>query len=289
MRISLVTGTIGRVDTLQRLLRSLETQTYPNFELIIVDQNDDDRVDRVLKSFHDLLDIKHIQLNEKGLSRARNCGLKHVDGEVVGFPDDDCWYTPDVLSRVADFFAENTDWHGLTGKSIDSSGRPSSGRWDENEGPVNKQNVWQRAISYTIFIRRNIIDTVGEFDERLGVGALTLLGSGEETDYLLRALSEGYRLWYKPQLAIRHPAKTDSYTQDAVERAYFYGVGMGYLMQKHDYSLLFVLSYIVRSVGGVLLGIAKREKIMIRYYLSVLTGRVHGFLKDPAELRSSNN
>ena len=289
MDLSLVTGTVGRVDVLQRLLRSLRAQTYQNFELIIVDQNDDDRISRLLQPFRNLIEIKHIQLNQKGLSRARNCGLKHVEGEVVGFPDDDCWYTHDLLSRVAQFFKGNPDWHGLAGKSTDRTGRPSSGRWDEKEGPVNKQNVWQRAISYTIFIRREIVDTVGRFDEKLGVGASTVLGSGEETDYLLRALSEGYRLWYKPQLAIRHPAKTDSYTEDAVERAYSYGVGMGYLMQKHDYSLLFVLSYIIRSVGGVLLGIAKREKMMIRYYLSVLTGRVHGFWKDPAELRSSNN
>ena len=38
----------------------------------------------------------------RGLSRARNAGLRMIAGDIVSFPDDDCWYPPDLLQRVAD-------------------------------------------------------------------------------------------------------------------------------------------------------------------------------------------
>ena len=43
-------------------------------------------------------------------------------------------------------------------------------------------------ISFTIFLRRRVVERVGEFDETLGVGAGTPYGSCEESDYLIRAV-----------------------------------------------------------------------------------------------------
>src|SRR5215212_6065170 len=104
MRFSLILGTIERSDELNYILASLGTQTYQNFELIVVDQNPDERLAPILGPYKDKFPIVHLR-SGKGLSRAKNLGLSHVSGDIVGFPDDNCQYPSDLLEKVAQFFA----------------------------------------------------------------------------------------------------------------------------------------------------------------------------------------
>src|SRR4051812_15522441 len=103
--ISLILGTKGRTDELRRFLHSLSSQTSGRVELIIVDQNEDDRVHQVLRSVPVDIPTSIIQ-SKPGLSRARNIGLRHANGSIIGFPDDDCWYPPDLLGRVLKAFSD---------------------------------------------------------------------------------------------------------------------------------------------------------------------------------------
>jgi glycosyltransferase involved in cell wall biosynthesis len=59
MKVSLIVATVGRMSELHRLLTSLDAQVYKNFELIVVDQNLDDRLENVIASFYDRLTIIH--------------------------------------------------------------------------------------------------------------------------------------------------------------------------------------------------------------------------------------
>src|SRR5215212_9261375 len=100
MHFSLVLATVGRTEEVRRLLESLREQTYRNFEVIVVDQNPGDGLTYLLELYRDTLNIRHIR-SAKGISKARNVGLRYTTGDVVAFPDDDCWYAPDLLERVA--------------------------------------------------------------------------------------------------------------------------------------------------------------------------------------------
>ena len=64
-----------------------------------------------------------------------------------------------------------------------------------------------RANSHTIFLRRDVVERVGAFDEALGLGSGTPWSSGEEIDYLVRALRSGARIEYDPALVVTHPVK----------------------------------------------------------------------------------
>ncbi|HBF4089696.1 TPA: glycosyltransferase family 2 protein, partial [Clostridioides difficile] len=88
MLISLIMPTLNRYDDIYLLMDSLENQTYKNFELIVVDQNDNSKVKEIVDKYIDKLDIKYIKSSKKGLSYNRNVGIDNAVGQIIGFPDD---------------------------------------------------------------------------------------------------------------------------------------------------------------------------------------------------------
>ena len=246
LKFSLVLATIGRTDELSNFLEHLDRQSYRNFELIIVDQNPNDRLQPVLGPFVDRLTIKHLR-SGKGLSRARNVGLQHVSGDVVTFPDDDCWYQSTTLQEVATMLSNHPEWAGVTGRC----NAPRAFHFlDQNSGFLSKTNVLRRSTSVTIFLRSSAVEAAGDFDELLGAGADSGLASAEDADYVLRVLEHDTRIWYEPNLLIEHPDASPVYDGAASARGHAYGLGMGYMLRKHDFPLWYVGYMLLRAAGG---------------------------------------
>jgi len=277
MKFSLVLATVNRTREFERFLQSLDAQTYRHFELIVVDQNPDDRLVSMLERYKRRFAIVHLR-SAPGLSRARNIGLQYVTGDIVAFPDDDCWYPADLLQRVAHFFQEHPEINGITGRSLDAEGRSSSSRWAATSGLVNKSDVWRKGISITLFIRIIVIKKIGMFDENLGVGAGTPWGAGEETDYLLRALEKGFRIYYDTRLVVYHPHPVTQYDTSAQQKALMYGRGMGYVLRKHRYPVWYIFYFLLRPFGGVLLALVLGRLGRARYHWATFIGRVRGWL-----------
>lgn len=278
MRFSLIMATIGRTKEVERFLKHLDCQTYRDFELIVVDQNMDNRLVPVLEHYKERFPILYLR-SDKGLSRARNVGLKNISGYIVAFPDDDCWYPPDLLERIACFFKVHPEIDGLTGCSVDENGYFSASRWDRGAGLINKFSVWRRGISISIFLKTIVVEKVGNFDKSLGVGANTPWGSGEETDYLLRALKAGFYIYYDPTLFVCHPQVEEQHRNLSSERALNYNRGMGRVLRKHQFPLWFVLYQWARPVGGMFLSLLQFDLDKLHYYYSAFLGRVSGWRK----------
>jgi glycosyltransferase involved in cell wall biosynthesis len=247
----LVVATIDRVDELGRLLESLERQTHQDFRVLVADQNEDDRVERVLER-HPSLRLERLHA-ERGLSRARNAALPGVRADVVAFPDDDCIYPDDLLERVAARLEDGLD--GVTGRE------PS---WTIPAAVLTRDNLWNRVISFTIFLRRRVIEQVGAFDEHLGLPS----SSGEEIDYLIRAVDGGARLEYDPALVVMHPEKP----VDLAALGARDGVSIGYILRKHGYPPRSVLRMLLRPTAGVVL-----DPRRARFHLATLRGRLRGY------------
>jgi len=233
MKFSLVTGTLGRANIFHRLLDSLNAQTHQNFELIVVDQNDDNRVERVLEPFEGVLDIQHVRMDRKGLSRARNKGLQYVTGDIIAFPDDDCWYPADLLETIDGFLRQQPAVDGVTARSYTLKGRRTV-QHGVSSGRLTTWNVFGhgRGISYCIFLQARVVESVGYFDENVGVGAGSQWGAGEETDYLIRSLKQGFSIIHRADLRVYHPKK-DGFDWQKVEA---YGRGIGYVFRKNKVS-----------------------------------------------------
>jgi glycosyltransferase involved in cell wall biosynthesis len=265
----LVVATVDRVDELRPLLDSLERQTHRRFRVVIADQNDDDRLRRVLDGRG--LDLLRVH-SEPGLSRARNAALSHLMADVVAFPDDDCVYPDDLLERVARRFATERGVDGLTGRSADATGR-SSASWHPDAARLTRDNLWNRAISYAIFLRRPLVERVGAFDEQLGLGAGTPWSSGEEIDYLVRAVDAGARIEYDPDLVVVHgPETRDGRAVGARD-----GASIGYLLRKHSYPPRTVATMLARPAGGVVLSVLKNDRARAGFHAATLRGRLLGY------------
>ncbi|MGZ8897866.1 MAG: glycosyltransferase family 2 protein [Halobacteriota archaeon] len=272
--ISLVLATIGRTHELARFLHSLDLQDARGIELVVVDQNPDDRLLPLLLQERAYI-VKHIRA-DRGLSRARNVGLCHVSGAIVGFPDDDCWYPPGLIATVITWFEDNPHWDGLTGRSIDEDGAPSNARFAAARGQIDVEGVWTRGISYTIFLRRQLTKLVGQFDENIGLGAGTRFGSGEETDYLIRALRRNARVFYEPRISVFHPRAVIASDANLSGRARLYGGGMGYVLRKHKYPLRHLLRVLVRPIVAGAFYLVSFRVGKARYYLHTFMGRLDG-------------
>jgi len=278
LRFDLVVATVDRTSPLDALLGSLEAQTHTGFRLVVVDQNPDDRVTSLLVA-HPALQVLHLR-SPRGLSRARNIALPELTGDLVAFPDDDCTYAPDLLERVARRFADEPGLGGLTGRALgrDGSADPS---WEGDSAVLDTRNLWNRVISFAIFLRRELVEHVGSFDERLGLGSGTPWSSGEEVEYVLRALRSGARIEYDPSLTITHARK--EYSPSELRAVGLRdGASVGWILRRHGYGLRTTARMLLRPVGGIGASLVHGDLARASFHAATLRGRVQGYFGAPS-------
>ena len=244
--ISLILPTIHRTLEFERLLNTLVNQSFREFELIIVDQNDDDRIKKILSLYSNDLCFSCVN-SESGVSRARNKGIGISKGEIIAFPDDDCWYHNRFLAELAEKFIDNPQFDGMVGRIVDQQGKEFT-RFPRQERRINKLNSYESSCTAATFLRRGVVEDIGEFDEQLGPGADTAWKGGEDTDYILRCIEKKYIIQYDPEIIVFHPQKDENYPI----RAYNNGAGIGRVWRKHKFPRWYVANRLIRPLGGVL-------------------------------------
>ena len=264
----LVVATTGRSDELATFLDSVEAQDFERLRVIVVDQNDDERVESIVRGRS--VDVAHVR-SERGLSRARNVALELVDADLVAFPDDDCIYPEGLLTRVAGRFHSDRELDGLAGRAADAEGR-SSASWKTDSVTLTDDNLWNRANAATIFLRRDLVTQIGDFDEHLGLGSGEPWSSGEETDYLIRAVRAGARIEYEPDLVVLHDVVPDDALVGRRD-----GASVGYLLRKHRYPPRVLARMLVRPAGGIAHALVHGDLPRARYYLASVRGRIRGY------------
>jgi glycosyltransferase involved in cell wall biosynthesis len=245
-RFSLIVATIDRTEEFSVLLRSLAEQKLKDFELIVVDQNSDDHLSLLIKEWaskatgeagkeRGFIQVKHLHC-PPGVSRARNLGLMHSRGDILAFPDDDCWYHPNTLQNVDAWFRQHEDYGILSIGCRDEQGRVSGNRWVQAECDIKWINIFRTSGTCCYFVRRPSEAIPIGFDESLGPGAGTTFGCGEDTDFLLTLMSYGIRGRFYSNLYIGHPCKNGFVDAQRAER---YGGGFGRVLAKHSNPFLF--------------------------------------------------
>lgn len=272
MRFSLVVATIGRDADVAALLDSLLAQGRGDFEVIIVDQNDDDRLGPIEAGYAVRLPLRRIRSSVRNANHARNLGLRHARGGIVTFPDDDCLYPAGVLERVDAAFAGDASLEVLTGPAASPEGGLGSGRWRTESGAIDLGNVWTSVIEFNLFLRRPTALALGGFDEGMGPGSA--FGSAEGNDLVCRAMARGLSARYDAALRIIHPDKRLS--DVAVERAERYGRGLGFALRRNHAPASTWFAFLVRPLGGVAVSLLRGRMHEAAYYFMTWRGRVAG-------------
>lgn len=113
-RITLVTPSRNAEKTIERTLRSIEEQAYPNLQMICVDGNSSDRTPAIIERYRHI--VSHIiREKDKNVADAINKGFKLADGDIFYYLNADDALTPGTLERVARIFMENPDIDVVTG------------------------------------------------------------------------------------------------------------------------------------------------------------------------------
>lgn len=275
MAVSLVLATIQRTDDVGRLVASLIDQTSRAFELIVVDQNADDRLAPYLRLAREAgLDVRHERMQMPGLSAARNRGIERAKHSILAFPDDDCWYERDVIENVIATFGQHPV-SGVVARWVEQAGG------NFNTPYFLELAAWRAfrggyASSITLFVQKSLMESVGGFDERFGVGKW--YGAAEETDFILNALSSGARIAYQPQVRVHHRYAASSSAPVALRcrNARRRSRGTGALYAKHGLPWTVVFRGVV---APVFLSVFRARPAEVAPAFFTVLGRVEGFLR----------
>jgi glycosyltransferase involved in cell wall biosynthesis len=235
-RVSAIVCTRDRCSALAHLLESLASLDVPadlTWELVVVDNGSTDGTAALLDSYSARLPINRTYEGQKGISRARNAGLRAARGDLLAFTDDDCIPSPDWLCALAKEFDAEPELSGLGGRVElhDPRDFPITIRTSRAREALTR--VFQLPalmVGCNMAFRRSAVDAIGDFDVTLGAG--TPVGSAEDTDYLYRALLLGLRIEYVPTVLVAHNHGR-RHIEEVAQLKRSYARGRGALLTKY--------------------------------------------------------
>ncbi|SOC84896.1 Glycosyl transferase family 2 [Ensifer adhaerens] len=275
--ISLIASTLGRDVEMRLLLETLSAQADDRFELIVVDQNQDDRLVPILADYEARFPIRHIRSSEKGLDRGRNLGARHARGDWLLFPDDDSWYPADFLKTLRRLIeTEPADIY--SGRSLNKDGKEIMVSFLGEDAQISRANIWHVLIEWVIVFRADTFRKAGGFDEDLGAGSGTPWNSGEGQDLVLRCLSQGAKGYFRRALYGYHPEEQPSANPEAhIAKMHGYSRGKGFVMRRHGYSLAEFLPELLRPAAGYLVYTVTMKPTLARRSRAIMRGRLYGW------------
>ena len=188
---SVIIPSYERPASLIKLLALLSRQVWADFEVVVVDQSATP-LDLGAQCYN--FALRYIHTNEKGPGKSRNLGIKHAGGRVFAFTDDDC--EPDVqwLVNAYKYFQDD----GVVGLE----GLVQSDMTDREHYRIVTNRGFEGVgfMTANLFLRREVIDKLGGFDERFE------RPFREDTDLAWRALAYG-QIPFANDVKVLHPAQ----------------------------------------------------------------------------------
>ncbi|MFA5070117.1 MAG: glycosyltransferase family 2 protein [Patescibacteria group bacterium] len=177
-KFSVILPTYNRGYILWRAIQSVLGQTYPFFELVIIDDGSSDDTQKTVKVFRDPRIIYFKNRKRQGVSAARNKGLKKARGEYIAYLDSDNEWHKDflesMLSAIAKypkkvlFFCKKNYRLKLSEK--DKIERMIRDEFYGHKKYFDLKRLWQRKIiidTNTFVHKKSLLDKIGRWDEKI--------------------------------------------------------------------------------------------------------------------------
>ena len=207
--VSVVVATYKREAELKNALESLAKQTYPNMEIVLVDDNGNDEWNskvsetvEVFRNRYPKIKLECIVNNtNQGSSKTRNIGIHSANGDYITFLDDDDIYLPDKIRKQVEFMETNQCDYSITDLIL----------YNEDDKKINrrirsyiKETTVESLRLYHLKYHMTGTDTIMFKKEYLiQIGGFASIDVGDEFYLMQRAIEEGGKFGYLPGFEIK--------------------------------------------------------------------------------------
>ena len=174
MTVSVVIPTYNCAPRLLRALQSVAAQTYPNVEVIIVDDGStDDTADRVAEwTANSGANVRYVRQSNEGPAAARNHGMRLASGDAIAFLDSDDEWRPTKLEKQMPLLKGDVGLVYCANAFVDSNGAPLSNymrRVELHRGDILLPLFCDFfLLTSAVVISKAAYQAAGEFDEEFG-------------------------------------------------------------------------------------------------------------------------
>jgi glycosyltransferase involved in cell wall biosynthesis len=249
--VSAVLCTHNRADGARLTLESLLELRYQQLEIIVVDNAPQDESTRAIVELLAQRDkrVRYVREDRKGLSCARNRGLREARGEIVAFTDDDVRVDPLWVDGLMRGFARQPAVSCVTGLVASASlerraeqyfdrrvwwssscePRAFTAERGAGDSPLHPYSAGIFGTGANFAASASVLKSLGGFDECLGAGSPTQ--GGEDLDIFVRLLTAGHGLSYEPSALVWHEHRVDD--SSLRRQMYAYGLGLTAYLTKY--------------------------------------------------------
>ncbi len=185
-RISVITVVLNGAETIEKTIRSVLEQDYPDIEYIIIDGGSEDGTIDIIKKYEKRIAC-FVSEPDNGIYYAMNKGIERATGDIIGIINSDDWYEPGCFKTVAADFEEHDN--DIVYGDLNRIG----------ENGIEKREL--RELKYlclgmvlphpTVFVKKSVYGKIGLFDTSYKIAA--------DYDFLLRCYMAGVRFGYIPE------------------------------------------------------------------------------------------
>ena len=229
-RVSVIVCAYNAADTLDDNLQSLERLTYPNFEIVLVNDGSKDRTGEIGRTHPR---VRVIDTPNQGLSAARNVGLAEATGEIVAYTDADTRVDPDWLTFLVQPFL-TTDVVGSGGPNVVPADDPPIAQCIARApgGPTHvllDDRIAEHVPGCNMAFRRDALLAIGGFNP-------IYLRAGDDVDVCWRLQARGGKIGFASSALVwhHHRAAVKAYWRQQLG----YGEGETWLMAHHPEKFL---------------------------------------------------
>ncbi|MHA1074052.1 glycosyltransferase family 2 protein [Enterobacter ludwigii] len=213
--VSIITATFNSEKFIIDTFRSIQAQTYENWEWIITD---DCSTDRTMEILHELQKseprIKIYKNKENyGAAVSRNNSLKYRKGDYIAFIDsDDIWY-PDKLKRQLDFMGEDIDFSFTSFEMVDEAGLPYNRIIDHKPlTPLSYKDMLKKNATLgcsTVILRASAFNEI----------KMPLIRTGQDYATWLSLLKTNKKAYLFPEVLTKYRIVKGSISRNKIKKA----------------------------------------------------------------------
>ena len=224
-KVSVVVCAYNAADTIGECLESLDALTYPNYEVVVVNDGSRDRTGLIAHGFER---VRVLDIPNGGLSAARNVGMENATGEIVAYTDADVRADPDWLTYLVQPFL-TSDVVGSGGPNVVPADDPWLAQCVARApgGPTHvllDDRIAEHVPGCNMAFRRDALLAVGGFNP-------LYVKAGDDVDLCWRLQARGGKIGFAPSALVwhRHRSSIRAYWRQQVG----YGEGEAWLLYDH--------------------------------------------------------